>query len=263
MTRIGDKFAALKEREEKALVPFFFAGDPDIDTTYDLVLALEKAGADIVELGIPYTDPLADGPTNQAAAARALKNDITLPDILDMVKRLREVTQVPIAFLLYFNCVMQYGVERFLQGCEQCGVDGLVIPDLPYEERLRYKEIFARYDVDMIPLVTPVSGERIEKIVQDSSGFVYCVTSTGTTGVRSDFDTDFDRFMSDVAQHTDTPRVLGFGISTVEHVKKLKEFGEGVIVGSAIVKRMEAAKDAKRMIKDVAGFVAELKKALG
>ncbi|MBT3319970.1 MAG: tryptophan synthase subunit alpha [Clostridia bacterium] len=261
MTRIGRRFAELKERKEKALVPFFFAGDPDIDATYELVLELEKAGADIVELGIPYTDPLADGPVNQAAAARALKNDITLTDILDMVKRLRKVTQVPIAFLLYFNCVLQYGVERFLQGCEKCGVDGLVIPDLPYEERLRYTEIFARHDVDMIPLVTPVSGERIEKIVAGSSGFIYCVTSTGTTGVRSDFDTDFDRFMSEVAAHTDTPRVLGFGISTTAQVSKLKGYGEGVIVGSAIVKRMEAQTDAIVMIEDVAQFVRQLKAA--
>lgn len=263
MSRIEQRFEALKLRGKKALVPFFFAGDPCLDTTYDLVIALVQAGADIIELGIPYTDPLADGPVNQAAAARALKNGITLPDILDLVKRLREVTQIPIAFLLYFNCVLQYGVERFFQGCEACGVDGLVIPDLPFEERAQYTEVFSKYDVDMIPLVTPVSGERIRKIVENSSGFVYCVTSSGTTGVRNEFDTDFDLFMSEVSEHTDTPRVLGFGISSVAHVKKLKEFGEGVIVGSAIVKRMDMDKPTKQMVKDVAEFVGELKKALG
>ena len=261
MSRIARKFEELARRREKALVPFFFAGDPDLDTTYDLVLALVKAGADIVELGIPYTDPLADGPTNQVAAARALKNDVTLVDILELVKQLREVTQVPIAFLLYFNCVLQYGVERFLQDCEQCGVDGLVIPDLPHEERVRYLEVFGKYDVDMIPLVTPMSAERIARIVENSSGFIYCVTGAGTTGVRSNFDTDFEKFMSEVKAHTDTPRVLGFGISSAAQVGELKRFGEGVIVGSAIVKRMEATKAPQEMIEDVAKFVKQLKKA--
>lgn len=261
MSRIARKFVELKSRGEKALMPFFFAGDPDIDTTQKLVLALEKAGADIIELGIPYTDPLADGPINQAAAVRALKNDVTLVDILGLVKRLREVTQIPIVFLLYFNCVLQYGVERFLQACEENGVDGLVIPDLPYEERQQYDELFSKYDVDIIPLVTPMSGERIARIVKDSSGFVYCVTSAGTTGVRRDFDTDFEKFMSEVKAHTDTPRVLGFGISSAAQVRELKSYGEGVIVGSAIVKKMASANAPKEMIADVVGFVAELKKA--
>ncbi len=262
MTRISKKFAGLKEKGEKALVPFFFAGDPDIDTTYDLVLKLEQSGADIIELGIPYTDPLADGPVNQAAAARALSNGITLPDILALVEKLREKTQVPIAFLLYFNCVLQYGVEEFLADCEKTGVDGLVIPDLPMEEREQYRDVFAKYDVDMIPLVTPVSGKRIKGIVKDSSGFVYCVTSTGTTGVRSDFSTDFDSFLGEVKKHTDTARVLGFGISTPEHVRNLKGYAEGLIVGSAVVKKMAAAKTRNELIASISGFVSELKAAL-
>ena len=262
MTRITKKFAELKDKGEKALVPFFFAGDPDLDTTYDLVLRLEEAGADIIELGIPYTDPLADGPVNQAAAARALSNGITLPDILEMVEKLREKTQIPIAFLMYFNCVLQYGVEKFLADCEKAGVDGLVIPDLPMEEREQYKDVFAKYDVDMIPLVTPVSAGRIKGIVKDSSGFIYCVTSTGTTGVRSGFSTDFDSFLGEVKKHTDTARVLGFGISTPEHVRSLKGYAEGLIVGSAVVKKMAAAKTKQELITSVTGFVSELKAAL-
>ena len=262
MTRITKEFAELKAKNEKALVPFFFAGDPDLDTTYDLVLRLEEAGADIIELGIPYTDPLADGPVNQAAAARALSNGITLPDILGLVSKLREKTQIPIAFLLYFNCVLQYGVEEFLADCVKAGVDGLVIPDLPMEEREQYREIFAKYDVDMIPLVTPVSAGRINGIVKDSSGFIYCVTSTGTTGVRSDFSTDFSSFMGEVKKHTDTARVLGFGISTPEHVRELKGYAEGLIVGSAVVKKMAQAGSKKELIASVSGFVAELKAAL-
>jgi len=262
MTRISEKFAALQEKGEKALVPFFFAGDPDIETTYKLVLGLEKAGADIIELGIPYTDPLADGPINQEAAARALKNNVNLYDILDLVRRLRKVTEVPIAFLMYFNCVMQYGVERFLNDCVNAGVDGLVIPDLPYEERIKYADVFAQYDVDIIPLVTPVSGDRIKKIVENSSGFIYCVTSTGTTGVRDKFTTDFEQFLGEVSKHTPTPRLLGFGISTPEQTRELKDFCEGVIVGSAIVKRMDTDGTKQDMIKSVCAFVSELKQVL-
>lgn len=261
MTRITDKFIELKEKGEKALIPFFFAGDPDIDTTYELVLRLEESGADIIELGIPYTDPLADGPVNQQAAVRALKNGITLPDILELVKKLRDKTQIPIAFLLYFNCVLQYGVEKFLADCEKAGVDGLVIPDLPYEEQQQYELIFDKFDVDIIPLVTLVSKDRIAKIVSKSSGFIYCVTSTGTTGVRNDFSTDFDSFLGEVRKHTDTARVLGFGISTPDHVRSLKGYAEGLIVGSAVVKRMAEADSREELIASVSTFISELKAA--
>ncbi|MDD5017439.1 MAG: tryptophan synthase subunit alpha [Eubacteriales bacterium] len=261
MTRIGNKFLNLKKDKEKALVPFFFAGDPDLKTTYQLVLAAERAGADIIELGIPYSDPLADGPVNQAASARALKNGIRLKDIFSLVEDIRKVSNIPIAFLLYFNCIMQYGMTRFLSDCVSAGVDGLVIPDLPYEERERYKPVFAQYNVDIIPLVTPASKERIKKIVADSGGFVYCVTSSGVTGVRRSFGTDFAAFMRDVAQFTDTPKVLGFGISTPEQVAELKEHAEGVIVGSAIVALMANSNPAN-LIGDFSGFVALLKSAL-
>jgi len=262
MTRIAEKFKVLKAGNEKALVPFFCAGDPDLITTHDLVLALEQAGADIIELGIPYTDPLADGPVIQAAAARALKNDITIVDILDLVKRLRETTQIPIVFLLYFNCILQYGTERFLKECAASGVDGLVIPDLPYEEKLQYNALFFEYDIDIIPLVTPVSKARMQKIVKDSTGFIYCVTSTGTTGIRDRFSTDLKRFLDEVKQYSDTPRLLGFGISSPEQVKALKNYGEGVIVGSAVVKKMDTDAPKTKMIRTVADFISELKQAL-
>ncbi len=262
MTRIKDKFETLKNNGGKALVPFFVAGDPDMQTTYELVLEMEKAGADIIELGIPYTDPLADGPVIQAAAARALKNNVNLSDILGLVRRLREKTQVPIAFLLYFNCVLQYGVERFLADCEANGVDGLVIPDLPFEEKKQYEKLFCKYNVDIIPLVTPVSGERIAGIVKNSSGFIYCVTSTGITGVRDKFATDFEEFLGQVKEHTDTPRLLGFGISTPEQAAGLKDYSEGVIVGSAVVKKMDIKGSKQEMIQSVCAFIAELKQAL-
>jgi tryptophan synthase alpha chain len=261
MTRITDAFNRLKAAGEKALVPFFFAGDPDIGTTYDLVLAAEKAGADIVELGIPYSDPLADGPVNQAASARALKNGIRLKDIFGLVGDLRKKTDIPIAFLLYFNCILQYGLERFLRDCVLSGVDGLVIPDLPCEEKARYLDTFKKYNVDIIPLVTPASGGRTGKIVKDTSGFVYCVTSSGVTGVRNGFETDFSTFLGEVAGHTDAPRVLGFGISTPEQVRALKGYAEGLIVGSAIVKRMGET-EKERLVEDVSAFIGELKAAL-
>jgi tryptophan synthase alpha chain len=262
MTRIGEKFKVLKVAGQKALIPFFFAGDPDMEATYALVLAAEKAGADIIELGIPYSDPLADGPVNQAASARALKNGIRLKDIFALVRLLRQTTQIPIAFLLYFNCVLQYGMERFLAECEDSGVDGLVIPDLPYEEKIKYKEIFEKHGVDIIALVAPSSGERIDKITRTASGFIYCVTSAGVTGVRSGFDTDFGGFMGEIAKHTDTPRVLGFGISSAAQIRELKRYAEGLIVGSAIVGRMASHTDAREMIADVAAFIGELKAAL-
>jgi tryptophan synthase alpha chain len=261
MTRIGKRFEQLKEKGEKALVPFFFAGDPDIATTYELVMAAERSGADIIELGIPYSDPLADGPVNQAASARALKNGIKLGDIFDLVKDIRKKTQTPLLFLLYFNCIMQYGMEKFLADCAEAGVDGLVIPDLPYEERVRYKSVFDRFPVDIIPLVTPASGERTGKITADSGGFVYCVTTSGVTGVRSGFETDFETFMKEVGRCTELPRVLGFGISTPEQAAKLRSYAEGIIVGSAIV-RLIANSRPENLLQEFSAFIGELKNAL-
>lgn len=261
MTRIGDKFIELKKKGEKALIPFFFAGDPDMETTFKLILAAQEAGADIIELGIPYSDPLADGPINQEAAARALKNGFFLKSIFPFVKNVRKETDIPIVFLLYFNCIMQYGIESFLKECVSAGVDGLVIPDLPYEEKINHEKLFKKYAVDIIALVTPASEERLNKIVRDCSGFVYCVTSSGVTGTRSTFKTNFSMFTEKVAQYTDTPRVLGFGISTPEQVRELKKYAEGIIVGSAIVRLMGQSKK-EDMIDNFSRFILELKDAL-
>lgn len=261
MTRISERFEQLKKKGEKALVPFFFAGDPDLTATYDLMLAAERSGADIIELGIPYSDPLADGPVNQAASARALKNGIKIKDIFSLVKDIRQKTQIPVLFLLYFNCIMQYGMEAFLSDCAHKGVDGLVIPDLPYEERIRYKNLFDRFPVDIIPMVTPASGKRAGRITADSGGFVYCVTSSGVTGIREGFETDFEAFMRDVGRCTDLPRVLGFGISTPSQAAKLKAYAEGIIVGTAIVKLIANSRP-ETLIRDFSAFIGELKKAL-
>ncbi len=261
MTRIGEKFELLKRKGEKALIPFFFAGDPDIKTTYDLVMAAEKSGADIIELGIPYSDPLADGPVNQAASARALKNGIKIKDIFALVKDIRKATQIPILFLLYFNCIMQYVIGKFLSDCAEAGVDGLVIPDLPYEERIHYKSLIDSFPVDIIPMVTPASGQRTGIITADSGGFIYCVTSSGVTGVRSSFETDFKTFMKETGSRSGLPKVLGFGISTPSQAVMLKDYAEGIIVGTAIVKLI-ANSTPEDLLRDFSAFIKELKGAL-
>jgi tryptophan synthase alpha chain len=261
MTRIDEKFKQLKKKGEKAFIPFFFAGDPDILATYKLVLEAEKAGADIIELGVPYSDPLADGPVNQAASARALKNGVRLKDVFSLVSDLRRATQVPILFLLYFNCIMQYGVERFLSACAEAGVDGLVIPDLPYEEKVNYKNVFDRYPVDIIPFIAPASQERTGRIVEDARGFVYCVTSSGVTGVRGGFETDFASFMKEVERFTALPKVLGFGISTTGQAKELKGFAQGIIVGSAIVRLIEGS-DSENLVPNFSKLIREYKDVL-
>jgi len=261
MTRIGEKFDRLKRAGEKALIPFFFAGDPDMATTYGLVLEAEKSGADLIELGIPYSDPLADGPVNQAASARALKNGVRLGGVFSLVRDLRQKTRIPILFLLYFNCVMQYGIERFLSDCAISGVDGLVIPDLPYEERTNYADVFGRYPVDIIPLVTPASRERAANITRGAGGFVYCVTSSGVTGMRDRFETDFAAFMKEVGGVTKLPKVLGFGISTPAQAKELKNHAEGVIVGSAAVRLIERCAP-EALMREFSRFIREFKEAL-
>ncbi len=262
MSRIDSVFKALKTQGRKALIPFIVAGDPDLALTYRLVLSMAESGGDIIELGIPYSDPLADGPVNQRAAVRALKNKIKIKDIMALVKKIREKTQVPLVYLVYFNCMMQYGIKRFLSDCAESGVDGLVIPDLPYEERQNYKEFFAASSVDIIALAAPTSKDRIDEIVKDASGFIYCVTSTGVTGTRQSFGTDFAPFMEAVAAASPVPRALGFGISSPEQAAALKPYAEGIIIGSAIVQRIEESRDGTEAINRVSDFLREVKAVL-
>jgi tryptophan synthase alpha chain len=262
VTRIEKKFRYLRENNQKALITYITAGDPDLGVTKQLVLEMEKQGADIVEIGIPYSDPVADGPVIQRAAQRALSKKMKIKDIMNVVRELREQTQVPLLYLVYFNCIFQYGVEKFISDCAKVGIDGLIIPDLPYEESMDVREIGMQYDVNIIPLIAPTSSGRIKKIVQNAKGFIYCISSTGVTGVRNNFRTDLLAFMNEIDKYTDIPKAIGFGISSPEHIRELKHFCDGLIVGSAIVKIVEKYKDSDELTDRIGNFVKELKKAL-
>jgi len=262
MNRIDQKFQELKNANQKALIGFITAGDPDLETTEKLVLALEKSGADIVEFGIPYSDPIAEGPVIQEANLRALKHDLKVKDIMETVRRLRAKTQVPLAYLLYVNIILQYGPDRFFHDCREVGVDGLIIPDLPFEEKGELRGYADKYGVHIISLVAPNSGERAERIAKDAKGFLYCVSSLGVTGIRKSFATDFGRFFDRLNMASDVPKAIGFGISTPEHIRMLKNYSDGLIVGSAIVKIVgESPYDD--IVKNVAFFVRGLKDAFG
>lgn len=262
MNRIEKKFKELKEKNKKALISFLTAGDPTLRDTINIVKEMELRGADLIEIGIPYSDPIAEGPVIQQANARALKNDINIKNIMDAVLELRKAVTVPIVYLLYFNCILQYGPEKFFSDCSKSGVDGVIIPDLPFEEQGEIEDIALKYSVDIITLVSPTSKERIEKIAKNAKGFLYCVSSLGVTGVRKDFNTDFEEFFSYINKVTSIPKALGFGISTPEHVEKLKGYCDGLIIGSAIVKLIGESKNGEAAVKNVGGYIESLRRAL-
>ncbi|EGD52454.1 tryptophan synthase, alpha subunit [Thermoanaerobacter ethanolicus JW 200] len=262
MNRIDKKFEALKGEGRKALITFITAGDPDIETTYDIVLALEEAGADIIELGIPYSDPLADGPTIQASSQRALNKGVKIPDIMKIVEKIRLKSDIPLVYLVYYNSIFKYGIQKFLKESKDVGIDGLIIPDLPIEERKDISEEADKYDIYLIPLVAPTSKERIKLITENGKGFVYCVSITGVTGAREDIETDIEEYMKTVSQYTNMPKAIGFGISTPEMAKKLKDFSDGIIVGSALVERIAKGYNKSEMLQEVKSFVSSLKEVL-
>ncbi|HHY80494.1 MAG TPA: tryptophan synthase subunit alpha [Thermoanaerobacter sp.] len=262
MNRIDKKFEALKGEGRKALITFITAGDPDIETTYDIVLALEEAGSDIIELGIPYSDPLADGPTIQASSQRALNKGVKIPDIMKIVEKIRLKSDIPLVYLVYYNSIFKYGIQKFLKESKDVGIDGLIIPDLPIEERKDISEEADKYDIYLIPLVAPTSKERIKLITQNGKGFVYCVSITGVTGAREDIETDIEEYMKMVSQYTNMPKAIGFGISTPEMAKKLKDFSDGIIVGSALVERIAKGYNKSEMLQEVKSFVSSLKEVL-
>lgn len=262
MSRIEKKFNELKELNQKALITFITAGDPTLDATKALAAEMQEKGADIIELGIPYSDPIAEGPVIQKANERALKNKIKIKDVMKAVKEMRETVTVPLVFLLYYNCILQYGAEKFFEDCTKAGIDGLIIPDLPYEERDEIQGTADKYPVDLITLVAPTSKDRIEKAVKNAKGFLYCVSSLGVTGVRNTFETDFEEFFAYINKHTAIPKALGFGISTPEHIRKLKRYCEGLIVGSAIVKLVEKSNGPDEAAYTVGAYVKSLREAL-
>jgi len=220
----------------KAFIPFVTCGDPSLEVTEEIVYAMEEAGADLIELGIPFSDPTAEGPVIQAANVQALSGGVTTDKIFDMVVKIREKTDVPMVFMTYANVVFSYGTERFISRAVEIGIDGIILPDVPFEEKGEFDEVCKKYGIDFISLIAPTSHERISAIAADASGFVYCVSSLGVTGVRSNITTDIGAIVSLVKKAKDVPCAVGFGISTPEQAKKMAAQSDGVIVGSAIVK---------------------------
>lgn len=238
MSRINKAF-----ENGKAFVGFVTGGDPTIEKCEEYILKLVEAGTNLIEIGIPFSDPIAEGPVIQEANIRALKAGTTTNKLFKMVKRLREKTDVPFVFLTYLNPVFKYGYEEFFSKCNECGIDGIIIPDLPFEEKGEIRDICKEKDVDIISLIAPTSKERIKTIAKDTSGFVYVVSSMGVTGVRSEITTDLNSIISLVKASTNTPCAVGFGINSTSQAKEISKYSDGVIVGSAIVKLIAKYKD--------------------
>ncbi len=258
MNRIDKKFADLNG--EKALITFVTAGDPDLETTKRLVLEMEKSGADLIELGVPFSDPIAEGPTIQRASLRALRGGVTLVKIFDLVRELRRETEVPLLLMMYVNTIFRFGIERFFALCAETGIDGVIVPDLPYEEKDELSDAARRFGIRQISLVAPTSHERIARIAGEAEGFLYCVSSTGVTGTRSEFKTDFDEFFGEIKKSVKIPCCVGFGISSPEQARKMSSYCDGVIVGSGIVNIVERC--GTDSVSPVGEFTASLKNAM-
>lgn len=235
----------------KAFIPFITCGDPDLETTAALVRAAVANGAALIELGIPFSDPTAEGPVIQAANLRALNGGVTTDKVFDLVRTLRQDVTVPMVFMTYANVVFSYGAERFISTCSQVGIDGLILPDLPFEEKEEFLPLCRQYDVDLISLIAPTSEQRIAMIAKEADGFIYIVSSLGVTGMRSEIKNDLASIVNVVRAHTDVPCAIGFGISTPEQAKKMSQISDGAIVGSAIMKLIEQyGKDAPAYVGD-------------
>ena len=253
--RITEAFA-----HGKAFIPFITCGDPSLEVTEQLVYALEEAGANLIELGIPFSDPTAEGPVIQAANVRALSGGVTTDKIFEMVEKIRKRTAIPMVFMTYANVVFSYGIERFVKKAADLGMDGLILPDVPFEEKEEFDSVCRAHGLDLISLIAPTSHERIARIAREAEGFVYCVSSLGVTGMRSSITTDIGAMVKLVKAEKDIPCAVGFGISTPEQAKKMADQSDGAIVGSAIVKL--CGQYGKDCVPYVAAYVKEMKDAL-
>jgi tryptophan synthase alpha chain len=272
MSRIQATFERLKRQSETAFIPFIALGDPSLQWTERIAEELERVGADMLELGIPYSDPLADGPVIQQAALRALLQGTKITDAFDTVVNLRRSgVTIPLILFTYVNPVLQFGIDRFFESARTAGADGVIIPDLPYEESEEARLAAAKFEVDLIPLVAPTSKQRIEKIVAEASGFVYCVSSLGVTGTRDQLPDELPAFVAEVKSATSLPVAVGFGVSTPDQASVIRTFADGVIVGSALVRKIAAMADAiaandsdgtDRTFQDLLAFAASLKEPL-
>lgn len=260
MNRIEKALAELKDKNEKALITFVTAGDPDLETTEKLVLEMFDNGTDIVEIGVPFSDPVAEGKVIQAASLRSLSNGTDLTKIFGAVENLRKKTDKPLILMMYVNTIFRFGTERFFKLCREKGIDGVIVPDLPFEERDEIRSFAEENGIIPISLVAPTSHQRIESIASDARGFLYCVSSTGVTGTRSKFSTNFDEFFGEIKKSCKVPAMVGFGISNPEQAAKMGSYCDGVIVGSAVVKII--AEYGRNSVKKVGEFVRSLKDAL-
>ena len=255
MNRIAEAF-----QKEKVFIPFITCGDPDLETTGKVVRAAVANGAGLIELGIPFSDPTAEGPVIQGANLRALSGGVTTDKIFDFVRDLRKDVEIPLVFMTYANVVFSYGAERFLKNCSELGIDGIILPDVPFEEKEEFGGLCRKYGVALISMIAPTSENRIAMIAEEAEGFLYIVSSLGVTGVRSEIKTDLSSILKVVREHTDVPCAIGFGISTPEQAEKMARIADGVIVGSAIIKLLAAhGKDAAEPVGD---YVRSMKEAI-
>jgi len=254
MSKIANAF-----EDGTAFIGFLTAGDPTIDKTVEFILEMDEAGCDLIEIGIPFSDPMAEGVVIQDANVRALKHNTTTGDVFDIVRRVREKSDVPLVFLTYINPVFFYGYEKFFKKCNELGVDGIISPDLPFEEKGEIADIARENDVDVISLIAPTSKQRIQMIANDATGFIYVVSSLGVTGMRAEIKTDLNSILEHIREVTDLPLAVGFGINTPEQASEIGKIADGVIVGSAIVKIIgEYGEDATEHIRE---YVSTMKKA--
>ena len=253
--KIADAF-----KNGKAFIGFLTAGDPDLDTTKKIIKKVAQAGCDLVEIGIPFSDPIAEGPVIQKANIRALKNNVTTDDVFQMIDEIKNDVDIPMVFMTYLNVLFKYGYDRFLTRAKEVGICGVIIPDLPYKEKGELQSVAKNYGIEVVSLIAPTSEERIKMIAADAEGFVYAVSSLGVTGVRNEIKTDLESITAAVKEATDIPVAIGFGISTPEQAKKYAAVSDGVIVGSAIVKIIEQyGKDAPDKVYD---YVKSIKDAI-
>lgn len=255
MSRINEAFA-----NGKAFIPFITCGDPDLDTTKEIVKSMAANGADLIELGIPFSDPTAEGPVIQGANLRALTNGVTTDKIFEMVKELRQEVTIPMVFMTYANVVFSYDADKFIKTCSEIGIDGLILPDLPFEEKDEFDDICTKYNVDLISLIAPTSANRIAMIAKEAQGFIYIVSSLGVTGVRSEINTDIPSMVKLIRENASVPCAVGFGISTPAQAAKMASISDGAIVGSAIIKLV--AQYGKNAAAPVGEYVMSMKNAI-
>ena len=254
----------LREKKKKGLIIYITAGDPDLETTEQLVYTIAEAGADIIELGIPFSDPLADGPTIQQASQRALNGKVTISKILSTIEKIRKKTSIPIALMTYYNPIFHYGLDHFVADSKAVGVDGLIVPDIPLEESKELRGITERIGIELIPFITPTStSERIDAITKVAQGFIYCVSVTGVTGIRENLSLDVAEMIRKIRPYTDIPLAIGFGISNAKQAKEMIKYTDAIIVGSAVVKIIENYQnDLSVLLGQVRSFVKSLKEAI-